>query len=603
MAYLPIDEHGIIGNLRSVALVGTDGAIDWCCAPRVDSPSIFASILDDERGGVFRICPRLDDVRTRQMYLPDTNVLVTRFLHPDGVAELVDFMALSVHPDGARSPWRIVRTATAVRGAVPFRLNCRPAFDYGRARHETKPREDGVLFHIDGLALALTSTVPLRIEDNGATAEFLLEAGKKVSFVLEAAGDPGPLGAALSDAAVETLFLDTAAFWRRWLARSTYVGRWREMVNRSALVLKLLTYAPTGAMVAAATTSLPERLGGARNWDYRYTWIRDSSFTLFALLRLGFTEEAADFMRWVEARCQEIKPDGSLQPVYRVDGSHDLAEAVLTHLRGYRGAQPVRIGNEAYRQLQLDIYGELVDAAYLYNKHVAPVASEMWANVVTLLDWLGRNWQASDNGIWEIRGEPRQFVHSRLMCWVAFERAMRIARARGLPAPYEQWRHHRDAIYQEIMDKGWDHGARSFTQYYGGSSPDASLLLMSLVKFMGPTDPRLLATLERIQRELVTDSLVHRYDPTLAAPDGLEGAEGTFSACSFWWVDGLTGARRFDEARLTFEKMLTYANHVGLYAEQIGLSGEALGNFPQALTHLALIGAATNLDRALDGSA
>ena len=603
MTFLPIEEHGIIGNLRSVALVGTDGGIDWCCAPRVDSPSIFASLLDDERGGLFRISPSLADVRTRQMYLPDTNILVTRFLHPDGVGELVDFMPLSVHPDGTRSPWRIVRTATAVRGAVPFRVACRPAFDYGRARHVTKPRSDGVLFETSGLALALTSAVPLRIQEDGAAAEFRLEAGQKASFVLEAAGEAGALGAAISGEAVETLFLDTAAFWRGWISRSTYVGRWREMVNRSALVLKLLTYAPTGAMVAAATTSLPERPGGARNWDYRYTWIRDSSFTLFALLRLGFTEEAAAFMRWVEARCQEIGPDGSLQPVYGVDGRHDLSETVLGHLRGYRGAQPVRIGNDAHGQLQLDIYGELVDAAYLYNKHVAPLAHEMWTNFVTLLDWLGRNWHRPDSGIWEIRGEPRQFVHSKVMCWVAFERAMRIARARGLPAPYEEWRRHRDAIYQETMAKGWDHGAQAFTQFYGGSSLDASLLLMPLVKFVGPMDPRLLATLERIQRELVTDSLVHRYDPRLAAPDGLDGGEGTFSACSFWLVDCLTGARRFDEARLTFEKMLTYANHVGLFAEQIGLSGEALGNFPQAITHLALIGAATNLDRALDGSA
>ncbi len=600
MSYLPIEEHGIIGDLRSVALVGTDGAIDWCCAPRVDSPSVFASILDDERGGMWQICPHLDALQSRQMYLPDTNVLITRFLHPDGLAELVDFMPLSAKPAKPERPWRLVRVATAVRGALLFRLVCRPAFDYGRARHEATAQDGGVLFQAPGLTLSLTGTVPVRIDGGAAVAEFRLERGQRASFVLETVGGAGDAFTRTQDGLVQGLFDETVSFWRAWLSRSRYAGRWRAGVDRSTLALKLLAFEPTGAIVAAPTTSLPERVGGARNWDYRYTWIRDASFTLFALLRLGLTEEAGAFMRWLEARCQEIEPDGTLQVVYAVDGRHDLDETILTHLRGYRGSAPVRVGNDAYRQLQLDIYGEVMDAAYLYNKHAAPLSFDMWANLRALLEWLERNWQKPDSGIWEIRGEPQQFVHSKVMCWVAFERAMRIARARGLPGPYEKWRAARDAIYQDTLEKGWNAKLGAFSQYDGSSSVDAGLLLMPAVKFMGPTDPRLLATLERIQQQLVTDSLVQRYDPAVAAPDGLEGSEGTFSACSFWLVDCLAGAGRLDEARLMFEKTLTYANHVGLFAEQIGLSGESLGNFPQALTHLGLISAATNLDRALD---
>ncbi len=600
MGYLPIEEYGVIGDLHSVALVGTNGSIDWCCLPHFDSPSVFGAILDDRRGGRFQICPMISEARGQQMYLPDTNILITRFLHPDGVGELLDFMP--VYPgEEQRRPHRIVRLVTVIRGAIVFRLECSPAFDYGRARHETGASSRGVSFHAHGLALGLAGSVPLRVYDNGAVTEFRLGAGEKAAFVLEAAQSLDQVHVELPAVDVQLWFSDTAAFWRRWLSRSRYAGRWREMVNRSALVLKLLTFEPTGAIVAAPTTSLPERIGGARNWDYRYTWIRDASFTLYALLRIGFTDEAAAFMRWIEARCRELDPDGALQVVYGLDGRHRLDETTLEHLEGYRGSRPVRIGNEAYRQLQLDIYGELMDAVYLYNKHASPIAYDLWANLTRLLEWLDRHWDQPDDGIWEIRGARQPFVYSKVMSWVAFERAMRIARARGLPGPYDRWRQARDAIYRAVMEKGWSAERGAFVQYYGSKHLDASLLLMPLVKFMGPADPRMLATLDRIQSELAADSLVLRYDPALAAPDGLVGAEGTFSACSFWLVECLARAGRLDEARLTFEKMLTYANHLGLYAEEIGPSGEALGNFPQALTHLALISAAANLDRALGG--
>jgi GH15 family glucan-1,4-alpha-glucosidase len=408
----------------------------------------------------------------------------------------------------------------------------------------------------------------------------------------------------------QELFRQTVDYWHRWLRRCTYTGRWREMVYRSALTLKLMTFQPTGAIVASPTCSLPEAIGGGRNWDYRYTWIRDAAFTIYGFLRIGFTEEAHHFMEWLAARVGEAESDGSLQIVYGIDGRHDLKEETLDHLDGYRGSRPVRIGNGAYRQLQLDIYGELFDSVYLYNKHVMPISYDHWVRIRRRLNWLCDNWQQPDEGIWEVRGGRRHFVYSKLMCWVAMDRGLRLADKRSFPADYERWQRTRDQIYEEVMSKGWNQQRQAFVQHYDSDQLDASNLIMPLVFFMAPNDPRMLGTLNAINRSpkqggLVSDGLVYRYDSE-TGEDGLHGREGTFTMCSFWLVEALTRAGRFDRGRLTeaqelFERVLGHTNHLGLYAEEIGDSGEALGNFPQAFTHLGLISAAFNLDRALNG--
>jgi pentatricopeptide repeat protein len=602
MAYQPIENYGIIGDLHSAALVGIDGSIDWLCLPRFDSPSVFAAILDDEKGGRFKITPVSDGVTRKQLYWPDTNVLITRFFTPDGVAEIADYMPIHVSMNG-RGRHQLIRRIKVVRGEMNFRMECSPAFNYARDGHKTEITEGGACFHSGQLSLGLATDVPLRSESNRVVAEFSLQEEQMAVFVLREIESGADCGLSLSERQEEELFMQTVEYWRRWLSKSTYTGRWREMVHRSALTLKLLTYEPTGAIVAAPTTSLPEGIGGERNWDYRYTWIRDAAFTLYGLLRIGFTEEAEAFMGWLEDRCYKPKPDGLLQLMYGIDGRADLTEEILDHLEGYRGSRPVRIGNGAYDQLQLDIYGELMDAVYLYNKYGDPIWYELWTHLRGLIDWVCDNWQRKDEGIWEVRSGQQHSVYSKLMCWVALDRALRLADKRSFPADRERWLKVRDEIYEEIMEKGWSPERKAFVQSYGGDTLDASSLIMPLVFFVAPKGPRMLSTLDAINRPpkdngLVSNGLVFRYDVQKSA-DGLMGEEGTFNLCTFWLVEALTRAGRLEEARLIFEQMLSYANHLGLYAEEIGPSGEALGNFPQAFTHLTLISAAFNLDRAL----
>ena len=537
-------------------------------------------------------------------------MLITRFLSADGVGEVVDFMPVGVRA-GEQGYHQLVRRVNVVRGAMAFRMECYPAFNYARDAHETSLTSDGALFSSPECTLALSASVPLRATDRGAAAEFTLREGEKATFTLgeRTAGSENQSNPP-SEQQADDLFRGTVEYWRSWLAKSAYKGRWRETVERSALALKLLTYEPSGTIVAAPTCSLPEELGGVRNWDYRYTWIRDAAFTLYALLRIGFTEEAGQFMGWIEECTHELNSDGSMQIMYGIDGRRELTEEVLDHLDGYKGSRPVRVGNGAYGQLQLDIYGELIDAVYLYDKYGTPISYDFWIHIRGLVNWVCDNWHRTDEGIWEMRGGQQHFVYSKVMCWVALDRALRLADKRSFPADDEKWKRTRNEIYEEIMVRGWNPDRNAFVQAYGTDTLDASTLIMPLVFFVSPTDPRIIGTIDAINRSpenggLVSDSLVHRYDVERTV-DGLPGKEGTFNICTFWLVEALTRAgwgdpSRLDDARLMFDKMLSYANHLGLYAEKIGPNGEALGNFPQAFTHLALISAAFNLDRALGG--
>ena len=609
MSYQPIENYGIIGNMRTVALVGMNGSIDWYCYPHFDSPSIFGAILDDQKGGRFQICADGDGARHKQFYWPSTNVLVTRFLLKDGIVELEDFMPAGL-PSDSPEYHHVYRRVRCVRGAVRISVACRPAFDYGRQTHQTQIGTNGAIFKTGSMTLALSTTVPLSDDkQGGVSGEFVLTEGQSQVFILGENSDEGAALSPPSEKNAEELLRDTVKFWHDWLSACTYHGRWREQVQRSALALKLLTFEPTGAIIAAPTTSLPEVIGGVRNWDYRYTWMRDAAFTVYAFLRLGFRDEAAAFLGWIENYASKHARLNAPSPVmYTINGDNQLPEQTLDHWEGYRGSRPVRIGNAAALQFQEDIYGELMDALYLSNKYVSPTSYDLWVKVRSRLDWICETWHLPDAGIWEMRNRQEQFVFSKVMNWVALDRGIRLADKRALPGDRAKWLRERDRIYEEVMSKGWNEKRKSFTQFYGSDDLDASLLIMPLVFFMAPTDPRMLSTIDAIlkspsQGGLVTDSLVRRYPPQPRI-DGLPGEEGTFNMCSFWLVEALTRAsladpEKLDHARLLFERVLGYANHLGLYAEQTGPQGEALGNFPQAFTHLALISAAFNLDRTL----
>ncbi|MEU5864630.1 glycoside hydrolase family 15 protein [Nonomuraea sp. NPDC047529] len=603
--YPQIADHGMIGDLQTAALVSGDGTIDWWCTPRFDSPSLFASILDSGRGGHCRLAAdvdRADETTVRQLYLPDTAILVTRFMGPGGVGEVADYMEpnTSAMPSGRH---RLVRLARVVRGSLPFTFTCRPRFDYGRAPHTLALHDDrSAVFQGAGTNLHLQAAGPITLRPDGedVVADFTLQAGQTAAIVLTSDSDGDqPVPPVTPDSARDS-FETCRDFWHDWLRASRYRGRWRDMVNRSAITLKLLTYAPTGAPIAAATMGLPEQIGGERNWDYRYTWVRDASLSVRALIDLGFVEEAQAFRTWLRERLIVGRASGEpLQIMYRIDGDPLLTEEVLGHLEGYRQSRPVRAGNAAADQLQLDIYGEAADAL-AQAQEVGGIRG--WRSFAKLLDWLADTWDRPDEGIWETRGGRQEFTYSRLMTWVAFDRGIRMATAYSRPADLVRWRSVRDAVFDQIVDRGWNSERQAFVQHYGTDVLDASLLLMPRVGFISPRDPAWLSTLDAIDKELVSDSLVYRYDPA-ASPDGLRGSEGTFNLCSFLYVEALARAGRLQQARYAFDKMLTYANHVGLFAEEIGPSGEQLGNFPQAFTHLALIAAAIALDEQLEGAA
>ncbi|MEV6054732.1 glycoside hydrolase family 15 protein [Streptomyces sp. NPDC052107] len=607
--YPLIENHGLIGDLQTAALVTTEGVVDWFCSPRFDSPSVFGALLDKEKGGHCTVRPEHLTHATKQLYLPDTAILVTRFMTEAGAGEVLDFMPVTGTTVTSRH--RLVRLVRCVRGSMSFDVEIAPRFDYGRMAHRLHITPHGAVFAAeDGTELTVH---PIREPEDDRLADLItdrdadlhltltLRAGQQRGLILEMGAEGPP--AEIHRDEHQRLFDETAAFWRSWLAQSRYAGRWREVVERSAITLKLMTFAPSGAVVAAPTAALPEQLGGERNWDYRFTWIRDASFSVYALLGLGFTEEARAFIIWLSNRVKErVGSEGNTGPLnimYKVDGSSDLNEQILDHWEGYARSAPVRIGNGAATQLQLDIYGEALDSIYFAHRHGFQVGHGGWTSMRADLDWLADHWDQAEEGIWETRGGRQDFTYGRVMSWVAFDRALRLAESTGWPSASGRWQAERDAVYEQVMAKGWSEERQAFVQHYGSEVLDSSLLRMATVGVVTPEDPMWASTLDAMEEELVSDSLVYRYNPD-ASPDGLRGSEGTFSLCTFMYVDALARAGRTDRARLVFEKMMGYANHLGLYSEEIDPTGRQLGNFPQAFTHLALIDSALTLNEALD---
>ncbi|KAJ7087909.1 glycoside hydrolase family 15 protein [Mycena belliarum] len=642
--YIPIADHGLIGNLHTAALVSTDGSIESYCIPNFDSPSVFARILDKDKGGHFSISPTVP-YTTKQNYHPSSNVLQTKFMNEQGVVSITDYLPrqATLAPASKKPllPW-LVRRVEVIRGAVPLRMECAPAFNYARDEHTTlidppasRAATAKAVFQSAHLTLDLryvpestVANVPspalelalLDLYEKGhlgfaVEAEFTLVEGQCVTFILRTPPAEGAAPAmddpALTKELMNALLAATNKYWNDWIRQSTYKGSWKEAVHRSALALKLLIFEPTGAVVASPTFSLPEYIGGTRNWDYRASWIRDSSFTLYALIRLGFTMEANAYMEFIFERLRDKNPDGSLQIMYTIHGGKELEEIELTHLDGHKGSKPVRIGNGAADHLQLDIYGELMDCIYLGQKFGKPLSYDTWVLVRELVDYVVANCHLPDLSIWEVRNKKRHFTYSKVMLWVAIDRGLRLADKRSLPCPNRNaWLAARDTLYEDIMHKAWNKDLQVFGQSYEETDVlDSAVLIMPLVFFIQPSDPRFVNTLKEILKTperggLTSNNLVFRYD-VHKSDDGVGGEEGTFCLCTLWCVEALTRAGEYDRPMLLkavsmFEDFLLYLNHVGLCTEEISDAGEGLGNAVQGFTHVTLISAAYNLSRTLE---
>jgi GH15 family glucan-1,4-alpha-glucosidase len=594
--YQPIENYGIIGNLKTVALVSLTGSMDFMCFPDIDSPTVFASLLDSKKGGYFAVEPQLTDYTSKQLYIPGTAVLLTRFFSDDGIAELTDYMPLD-DEDGYTTN-AIVRNLKAVRGDIVFRVQCVPRFAYAAASHSAEMNDNEIIFTQENdnqVQLKMLADVKLEVKELNGYAEFTLKESETAHIILEHYQQDAAQSTNIQYYLDHT-YRETIRAWRKWLRKSTYKGRYNDLVHRSAITLKLLTSAKYGSVVAAPTFGIPETIGGDRNWDYRYTWIRDAAFSMYAFLSLGFSDEATAFMDWIAGLCRET----DLQLLYNKDGSKVGKEQNLEHLEGYKGSQPVRIGNGASTQTQIDIYGELIDTIYIYNRKFKPITYEFWLLIEKQVVFVTQNWQLPDHGIWEIRNSKREFLHTRLMCWVAMDRAIKIADDRSFPYPKAEWQAVRDDIYRDIYNNFWNEELEAWVQYKGASTIDASALLMPLTHFISPLEPRWLSTMKAIEKELKLDVLIYRYRNNLEKVDGLDGEEGTFNMCSFWYIESLAKSGQVDLATEYFEKMIGYANHLGLFSEELGKKGEHLGNFPQAFTHLSLISAALELDKQLE---
>lgn len=597
--YKKISDYGVIGDLHSVALVGLDGSIDWLCMPYIGSPSIFAAVLDDENGGNFSVSPAEGEWQSNARYLPGTNILVTSFRTPSGLLRLTDFMPVHPGKDGGnagKERHELYRLVEAVEGEVRVRVAFAPRFDYARGETFLRREARGILAASDGESLYLASTEELSIAGCVCEAEFTLSEGRRAWLHMRY-GTTDFQG--LDPARAEKALKDTESYWKEWLRKSETgrtldLGKYKDMVERSALILKLLYYAPTGTIAAAPTTSLPEEIGGERNWDYRFTWIRDTSFTLQALFNLGHLSETEGYLRWIVGVLSE-HGTGRLQIMYGLRGEEELPEAELDHLKGYMGSKPVRIGNAAARQRQLDIYGELMDAALKLSDYVGKIDPETWPYLRDICDYVCEHWREKDSGIWEVRGGPRHFVYSKVMCWLALDRGVTIARRYGFPANFGKWKRTMNEIRDEVLAKGWNEEKRSFVQHYESDALDASSLLFPILGFLPYGDPRVFSTVEATRKELGHDGFLYRY----RAEDGLGGGEGAFLLCTFWLIDNLVSQGRLEEAEALLERMEGVSNHLGLFSEEYDPgSGKLLGNFPQAFTHIGYVNSVVALSMA-----
>ena len=593
--YSPIGDYGLIGDTRSAALVGRDGSIDWCCWPDFDSPALFCRLLDARKGGSFRV-GLAQGAAVARAYVAETNVLVSTFTDEGGVVRLTDFMPLPREGPASRRPGprRLLRLVEGVEGEVELTVRFHPTFDYAREAGEIAVTAAGAVARGAGASLTLSCAAPLSHRGDGALVGRLrVRAGERQWLILCFHGSDGSASVPDADGAEEELAA-TLDGWRRWSRQCTYEGPYHPMVRRSALALELLTYAPTGALVAAPTTSLPEEIGGVRNWDYRYTWLRDSAMILYSLAAIGYHREAVAFFDWLERLC--LGCCGAPQILYTVRGEAEVPERSLDHLEGYRRSRPVRVGNAAASQTQLDVFGEVLDAAHFCFERLPRELDPGLGRVLAFFaDQAAARWREPDYGIWEVRGGPRHFLYSKLLCWVALDRALELARDGRLRGDVTQWRQQRDEIRRAIVSEGYDSQLGAFTQALGEPALDASALAIPLVGFLPPTDPRVQSTVRSIQERLTTNGLVYRY----LGDDGLPGGEATFALCSFWLVEALALGGRIDEARELFERVAGYANDLGLLAEEIAPeSRELLGNFPQGFTHLALIRAASSIAKA-----
>ena len=597
--YRPVRDYALVGDAHTAALVAKDGSIDWCCWPRFDSPAIFCRLLDARRGGWSQLCPT-DEYETTRSYVGTTNVLAAEFKTEGGRVRLTDFMPVERLTESHRGEdiapsERILRLVEGLGGSVEMEVSFRPTFDYARAETSLSPCEGGAVASAGREAVTLSCAARLRREESGALAgRFQVREGERVWIALNYFPDVDPHAVRPPRAECDDELKKTLSYWEEWWHACRYEGPYSEQVRRSALALKLLTYEPTGALVAAPTTSLPEEVGGVRNWDYRFTWLRDSSLILYAMMLLGYHEEAEDFFGWLDALA--IPRRHHLQTMYTIDGKSFLPEQLLEDLEGYRGSRPVRIGNAAYDQTQLDVYGEVLDAVYLYHERARQdIPDSWWDDIQFMAERTVEGWRKPDSGIWEVRGGLRHFLYSKLLCWVALDRAVRLAGRRRQRADVSRWERERDAIREKILTDGYNERVGAFTQYLGGEALDASALIIPQTGFLPPTDARVKSTVERVRERLTSHGLVYRY----LNEDGLPGGEGTFALCSFWLVDNLALQGRVDEARELFEKVIGYASDLGLLSEEIDpVNDELLGNYPQGFSHLALIRSAINISRA-----